>query len=194
MVISHRESMEKSTFILRWGLELLVNEIKVGEHATRFAPDGKYAPLKVKDYAVIDLRGNETGEVTRVARMEKRVTVFFKLSDFTSCRCIFGMDKTIHDIPLKRSLLAPMKFSSLWRGIQTAKAFANLTRNNGKTGLLETIEHGEMLLQRRQRRTLRCNHPQVSAPGYSDPRHDNVARGGEAGKISTGTTQLSSAV
>jgi hypothetical protein len=86
---------------LRWGLELLVNGDKIGEHMARFAPGGKYAALAVNDYAVIDLRGNETGKVTNVSRMEKRFTVFFQLSDFSRCRCIFGMDEDIYDITLQ---------------------------------------------------------------------------------------------
>ncbi|KAL3659831.1 hypothetical protein V7S43_015133 [Phytophthora oleae] len=81
---------------LRWGLELLVNGDEIGEHMAQFTPEGKYAALNVRD------RGNETGKVTSVSRMEKRVTVFFQLGDFSRCSCIFGMDKTIHDIPLKR--------------------------------------------------------------------------------------------
>ncbi|KAL8017135.1 putative bacterial Pleckstrin domain, P-loop containing nucleoside triphosphate hydrolase [Plasmopara halstedii] len=87
---------------LRWGLELLVNGDNIGEHMARFASDGKYAALAVNDYAVIDLRGNKTGKVTGVSCMEKRVMVFFQLRDFSRCHCIFGMDKAIYDIQLKR--------------------------------------------------------------------------------------------
>ncbi|TMW63834.1 hypothetical protein Poli38472_002775 [Pythium oligandrum] len=86
---------------LRWGLELLVNGDKIGEHISRFGPDGKYAVLAVKDYAVIDFRRSNTGNITGVTRKEKRVTVFFQRGDFSKCLCIFGMDRTIYDIPLK---------------------------------------------------------------------------------------------
>ncbi|KAG9415622.1 hypothetical protein AC1031_000005 [Aphanomyces cochlioides] len=86
---------------LRWGIELLVNGDKIGEHMARFAEGGKYSALGVKDYAVVDLRGNPTGEVTNVSRMEKRVTLFFQLNDFSCCRCIFGLDGSIFEIRLK---------------------------------------------------------------------------------------------
>lgn len=46
---------------LRWGVELLVNDDKIGEHMDRFAADRKYAALATKEYAVIDLRGNKRG-------------------------------------------------------------------------------------------------------------------------------------
>ena len=71
---------------LRWGLELLVNGGGIGERLQRFAPNGKYAPLNVKDYVVVDLR---VGPVTNIIRSSKRMTVFFA-SDFTSCIIIHG--------------------------------------------------------------------------------------------------------
>lgn len=76
---------------LRWGVELLVNGDKIGEHMARFAADGKYAALAAKDYAIIDLRGNKSGKITNVVRKPERITVFFKLGAFSSCRCIFGL-------------------------------------------------------------------------------------------------------
>lgn len=74
---------------LRWGIEILVNGDRVGAHIARFSPSGKYHPLHVKDYVVIDFR---PGPVSAVALHEKRVTVFFSTVDFSTCSCIFGMD------------------------------------------------------------------------------------------------------
>ena len=49
---------------LRWGIELLVNGGGVGEHLDRFSPpDGKYVPLSVNDYAIVDFRCSATNIV-----------------------------------------------------------------------------------------------------------------------------------
>ena len=86
---------------LRWGIELLVNGDRISEHIARFAVDGKYAALAVKDYAVVDLRCNQTGRITNVIRKPERITVFFKAGEFSSCRCIFGLDADPESIILK---------------------------------------------------------------------------------------------
>lgn len=78
---------------LRWGIELLINGEGIGEHMARFeAPNGKYFALNVNDYAVIDFRGNSSGNVTNVSRLPKRYSVFFKQGDYTSATCVFGDD------------------------------------------------------------------------------------------------------
>ncbi|KAL8012180.1 putative AAA+ ATPase domain, P-loop containing nucleoside triphosphate hydrolase [Plasmopara halstedii] len=77
---------------LRWGIELLVNGDKIGEHMSRFAAGGKYAALAAKEYVIIDFRGNKCGISTKVARKAERITAFFKLGDFSKCRCIFGFE------------------------------------------------------------------------------------------------------
>ena len=84
---------------LRWGIELLVNGAGVGEHIGRFSEGGKYFALKVIDYAVVDFRGNDTGEVTNVELDPKRMTVFFRRGGDASCQCIFYEDTT--PVPLK---------------------------------------------------------------------------------------------
>ncbi|POM58376.1 Hypothetical protein PHPALM_36979 [Phytophthora palmivora] len=86
---------------LRWGLELLVNGDKIGELMRRFTPGGKYVALDMKDYSIIDLRGNETGEPTGVNRDKNRVSVFFQQGNYSSCKCVFGTDEVIYEIPLK---------------------------------------------------------------------------------------------
>jgi hypothetical protein len=86
---------------LRWGIKLLVNGDKIGEHINRFAVDGKYAALAAKDYVVVDLRCNKTGSITNVIRKQERVTVFFKVGDFSSCRCIFGLNENPEQITLE---------------------------------------------------------------------------------------------
>jgi hypothetical protein len=44
---------------LRWGIELLVNGVGIGEHISRFTPaEGKYVALAVSDFIVVDFRRN----------------------------------------------------------------------------------------------------------------------------------------
>jgi hypothetical protein len=86
---------------LRWGIELLVNGAGIGEHLSRFTPpDGKYVPLSVKDYAVVDFRTNETGEPTNISKHPNRVSVFFKNDDYSVAQCIFGEDTAAIEISL----------------------------------------------------------------------------------------------
>ncbi len=86
---------------LRWGIELLVMGDKISEHMNRFSiPNGKYAPLRVKDYAVVDFRRSSHGKPTNVIMRDKRVSVFFPVGDFSDCVCIFGNDPLNHVIKL----------------------------------------------------------------------------------------------
>ncbi|DBA01890.1 TPA: hypothetical protein N0F65_006038 [Lagenidium giganteum] len=48
----------------------------------RFAVGGKYAALAVKDYAVVDLRCNQTGRITNVIRKPERITVLSRREIF----------------------------------------------------------------------------------------------------------------
>jgi hypothetical protein len=87
---------------LRWGIELLINGAGISEHIDRFSnPNGKYYPLKVKDYAIIDIRRTESGMPTNIVRHEKRITLFFKQGDFSVARCIFGLEENHVEIRLK---------------------------------------------------------------------------------------------
>eukprot|EP00475_Leptophrys_vorax_P039690 TRINITY_DN7206_c0_g1_i3.p1 TRINITY_DN7206_c0_g1~~TRINITY_DN7206_c0_g1_i3.p1 ORF type:complete len:506 (+),score=137.89 TRINITY_DN7206_c0_g1_i3:616-2133(+) len=86
---------------LRWGIELLVMGDKITEHMNRFSvPHGKYAPLHVTNYAVVDFRRSSNGKPTNVMALEKRVSVVFPLGDFSSCVCRFGNDPLNHIIKL----------------------------------------------------------------------------------------------
>ncbi|KAJ1555483.1 hypothetical protein HK096_002497 [Nowakowskiella sp. JEL0078] len=78
---------------LRWGIELLLNGSGIGEHLQRFSKKGKYEPLKVKDYVVVDFRENDTGEPTNIVLDSHRFTAFFKTGSYKSCRCIYGEEK-----------------------------------------------------------------------------------------------------
>ena len=78
---------------LRWGIELLVKGGGIGEHISRFTPpNGKYVPLAVRDYAVVDFRRNSTGQPTSISRYPNRITVFFKDNDYSIAHCFFGVD------------------------------------------------------------------------------------------------------
>jgi len=86
---------------LRWGIEVLVMRDRLSEHLDRFSdPSGKYFPLRVKDYAVVDFRRSLDGNPTKVLPHDKRVTVFFGRGDFTRCVCRFGMDPTTKSLSL----------------------------------------------------------------------------------------------
>ena len=85
---------------LRWGIELLVNGSGIGEHLERFTPDGKYAPLNMRDYAVVDLRrSGKSGAPTNVERHPNRITVFFD-DNFKVAQCLFGMEAAVTPISL----------------------------------------------------------------------------------------------
>jgi len=80
---------------LRWGIELLIDGAGVGEHVNRFA--GKYAPLCVSDYIVVDFR---VGRVTNVKLHEKRMTVFFG-KGFIDCSVKVGLEKDAKTVTLQ---------------------------------------------------------------------------------------------
>ena len=75
---------------LHWGIELLVNGDRIGEHIARFSSNGKYSALGAKDYVVVDFRHSNSGEPTNIEKHEKRVTVFFKTGDYSRAKCLFG--------------------------------------------------------------------------------------------------------
>ena len=79
---------------LRWGIELLVNGKGISEHLSRFAlPNGKYAPLEVLKYAVVDLRVSANGMPTNVVLHENRITVFFKKGTYKFCTICCGRNQ-----------------------------------------------------------------------------------------------------
>jgi hypothetical protein len=86
---------------LRWGIELLVNGDGIGEHISRFAPpNGKYVPLAVNEYAVVDIRRNTTGRPTNISKHPNRISVFFKNDDYSVAHCLFGEDAAVIEIRL----------------------------------------------------------------------------------------------
>lgn len=85
---------------VRWGIELLVSGSDIGEHLARVESGGKYYGLAMNDSIVVDFRGNLNGSVTNVTRHEKRMTVFFKLGDFRTCKVVMGMENEIVTIQL----------------------------------------------------------------------------------------------
>jgi hypothetical protein len=85
---------------LRWGIELLINGDGIGEHISRFSPNGKYFALDVKDYVVVDLRGNNSGKPSNVSKHPKRISVFFKKDDYALAQCFFGEETNLTNITL----------------------------------------------------------------------------------------------
>jgi hypothetical protein len=77
---------------LRWGIELLVKSRGAKEHLSRFGEGGKYFPLKVNDYIVVDFTRNADGVLTNIIAHEKRMTVFFN-TDFSSCTIVHGENR-----------------------------------------------------------------------------------------------------
>jgi hypothetical protein len=79
---------------LRWGIELLVNGGKIGEHMERFSqPNGKYSALNPKDYYVVDFRRSRDGNSTNVRRYQNRISIFFPIASFSRCTCTVGLDE-----------------------------------------------------------------------------------------------------
>jgi hypothetical protein len=64
-----------------WGIELVRCGDKIGEHISRFSPQGKYAGLQSKDYVVLDFRKG----ITNVSLDPHRVTASFPLVAGRTC-------------------------------------------------------------------------------------------------------------
>ena len=87
---------------LRWLVELLVNGNAVGgEHLSRMERGGKYVGLRFLQYLVVDFRGNKSGRPTAVKRSANRMTVFFKLGDYSHCQVLHGLDGAPKNIRLE---------------------------------------------------------------------------------------------
>ena len=68
---------------------VLVNGDRVKHHMERLKEGGRYAPLDVADYIVIDFR---SGPVTRVRQLQKGATVLYDES-FEFCHLLYGLDE-----------------------------------------------------------------------------------------------------
>jgi len=86
---------------MRWLVELLVNDNKIGDEVSRMSEGGKNVGLKFTDYAVVDFRVSKSGRVTRARRDENRMAVFFKLGDYSQCTLLSGLDEPARVIQLK---------------------------------------------------------------------------------------------
>jgi hypothetical protein len=86
---------------LRWLIELLINGDGINEHLSRMENGGKYDGLSFSDYIVVDFRGSSSGKPTKVQRSEHRLTVFFKLGDYSRCTLLCGLDESPRDISLE---------------------------------------------------------------------------------------------
>jgi hypothetical protein len=86
---------------LRWGIELMIKGDGVSEHMSRFAANGKYSPLGVSDYIIIDFRRTLTGIPSNIVSMDKRLSVFFKTGSFSSCVCQYGTDLQNFELQLR---------------------------------------------------------------------------------------------
>ena len=93
---------------LRWGIEILIKGNRLKDHLARCSPKGKYGPLGMNDYVVLDFRsGNEQTlrqvKIYQTAEMEpdvlkkreKRITVVFprKTDDtvnYEQCTVLIG--------------------------------------------------------------------------------------------------------
>ena len=87
---------------LKYGIEVLVQGDKIGEHIDRFTPGGMYENIPTNDRVVLDFRQSAKGKPTAIKLVKKeRITVFFKRGgDFTKCSCLFGMDPKPKEINL----------------------------------------------------------------------------------------------
>lgn len=78
---------------LFWGIELLVNGGKIGEHIARFGPNGKYAKLDCKEYCIVDFRQSNESNFPNIKRYPNRITVVFIGGKYTSCWFAAGEQK-----------------------------------------------------------------------------------------------------
>jgi len=87
---------------LGWGIALLTNGQAMPERMDQFqfTENMKYVPLGAKDHVVVDLRCGDCGEMTNVSRHPKRITVFLKWNDWSTCECIFGDSNSLVHITL----------------------------------------------------------------------------------------------
>jgi hypothetical protein len=74
---------------------------KMDENLSEFAPGGRFAALKANNFVVVNLRANRTGNVRQAQRKKDKITAFFKLGGFSSCRCVFGEEESSELITLK---------------------------------------------------------------------------------------------
>jgi len=90
---------------LRWGVELLIQGSGVGEHISRFGADtGKYAPLRMRDYIIVDFRQNPSGTIPKnIIKHEKKLSVIFKAGDYRTCNCEYGSGETMSQFSLTLS-------------------------------------------------------------------------------------------
>lgn len=85
---------------LRWGIELLISGRNVTEHIDRFGRAGKYHPLQLKDYIVVDFRMCPETGISHVHPHSNRLSVFFN-SSFEECSCLYGTDPNPFKVKLQ---------------------------------------------------------------------------------------------
>ena len=99
-----KRSMAKLIYVdgpLRWGFELVVQGREIQEHMKRFRKNtgGKYAPLRMTKYAVIDFRQSKGGKVSNDLKKKQerhRVSVVFEQGgDFRQCQVLMGKSQKI---------------------------------------------------------------------------------------------------
>mmetsp|Transcript_27465 Transcript_27465/g.42689 ORF Transcript_27465/g.42689 Transcript_27465/m.42689 type:complete len:124 (-) Transcript_27465:96-467(-) len=91
---------------LRWGFELVVQGREIQEHMKRFRKNigGKYVPLRMRKYAVIDFRQYKGGKVSNNLKKKQerhRVSVVFeKGGNFRQCQVLMGQSQKIFLVQL----------------------------------------------------------------------------------------------
>ncbi|ETM33782.1 hypothetical protein L914_18995 [Phytophthora nicotianae] len=76
---------------LCWGIDVRLNGEETDIVEARLSTtEMNTSTLPVTDFVVVDIRGTKTGGLENIPRTPNRVTVVFKLTDFSRCRCVFG--------------------------------------------------------------------------------------------------------
>lgn len=88
---------------LWWGIEVLVGGVGTDDYVSRFDEHkGRYKPLGVSDYVLVDVRVNTTGRPPDSVHMdEHRMTVFFNENDFSKCTALCGIDTFVETVELR---------------------------------------------------------------------------------------------
>ncbi|KAF4032956.1 putative AAA domain-containing protein [Phytophthora infestans] len=90
---THRVGDEFDFYVnadLHWGIDVRLNGEEIDELETRLNAADLNSALPVTEFVVVDIRGTRTGGLEDISRTPNRVTVVFKLGDFSRCQCVFG--------------------------------------------------------------------------------------------------------
>jgi len=97
---------------LQWQLEILREGDKLGEHCSRFEPDGKYRFIPRKQWLVVDFRSESSVAFKEQDYVLENTWIVFYNKDFSSYR-IYDCEKKEYEDYIKVDVKNAMKLSGL---------------------------------------------------------------------------------